>query len=625
MCQSHTRCRTQEGVRTAAVPWSTCIALMLLLALGFQEGVCTEDCGRIFTALSGVFDSPNYPSDYHNNQDCFYLISLPPGHHITLTFLNFTLQPRSCGDFVQVFDGNSTSSPHFGHLCGLPTTLKNFRTTQNEMLVRFHSDYQETNTGFSVSYSSDTLGDRHLISAIHDTLVRVDSTTHAGTNQLNIKVAGLRSLEFDVYDYIVFWIQRNDSRIHSVFVNGTGQRVIADIGENSELSDIAFDAPSDLIFYLDRGNDVIGVVTGSGDVGRRLITTELHDQSKIALDTNLGKMYWTVSSTVQSADYDGSDNTTFFSVSEDRTVRSVAVDSKYGDVYVLDTSEDNATIHRLDRYGGNLSLLHSNNQHQQQITRLLFYHDRIYYITVNENNTERPSEVDSITRDGFYVSEFHTINFVLEDFSLYNESAFHQAQTECRRNKTAACAPDEICIPLPGNRTTCISSDRAYPLSGTTARDNDFGQTTLPPIGQTTIPPTGQTTLPPTVNTSLTATPFHNVSAVNDGNDDDDDDVTDADDERVAIVGGVLGAFGLVVSVVLVIIVIKRKGRSQPDVIAMDDVNVTPEAHDDSHNSTPPEEVEEHYEKLDVLGATIQEEDDYVLPIHGVNSNVCLQ
>ncbi|XP_067414183.1 astacin-like metalloendopeptidase [Emydura macquarii macquarii] len=46
-------------------------------ATGFQASYSHVKCGSTLTATSGVITSPNYPSKYPKNQDCFWIISAP--------------------------------------------------------------------------------------------------------------------------------------------------------------------------------------------------------------------------------------------------------------------------------------------------------------------------------------------------------------------------------------------------------------------------------------------------------------------------------------------------------------------------------------------------------------------
>jgi len=57
------------------------------------------------TNMSGWFSTPNFPSNYPDNTQCSWNISIPAGYKIYLTFLEFELE--ECGssctcDYVEV-------------------------------------------------------------------------------------------------------------------------------------------------------------------------------------------------------------------------------------------------------------------------------------------------------------------------------------------------------------------------------------------------------------------------------------------------------------------------------------------------------------------------------------------
>ena len=66
---------------------------------------CEKVCGGTFTELSGMIQSPNFPSPYPASKQCVYVIALDPGKAIRLDFLNFDVEDAATClyDFVEVF------------------------------------------------------------------------------------------------------------------------------------------------------------------------------------------------------------------------------------------------------------------------------------------------------------------------------------------------------------------------------------------------------------------------------------------------------------------------------------------------------------------------------------------
>ena len=128
----------------------------------------TSNCGFVDVKSSnGRFTSPNYPGQYNKNQKCTWtLTSTPPSSRISLSFQTFDVQ-HYC-DHVQVYDGNSSSSPLLGEFYGttLPPTII---SSSNQLHITFTSDDHDTKTGFSASYK----GSSFLLTIAHISLAKL--------------------------------------------------------------------------------------------------------------------------------------------------------------------------------------------------------------------------------------------------------------------------------------------------------------------------------------------------------------------------------------------------------------------------------------------------------------------
>ena len=52
-------------------------------------------CGGVINADGGVIQSPNFPNQYPNDQDCEWRVQLPAGQKVALNFLAFNLEQHS--------------------------------------------------------------------------------------------------------------------------------------------------------------------------------------------------------------------------------------------------------------------------------------------------------------------------------------------------------------------------------------------------------------------------------------------------------------------------------------------------------------------------------------------------
>ena len=114
-------------------------------------------CYREFTSWSGDVVSPNYPDDYLNNLDCYFIIRCPfiPGFRIKVEFKFFSLEDNCVYDSLTLYDGITTSAKKLGNsngYCGnsLPPRLY---ASSNQMLITFKTDNAHVRKGFSLKFN----------------------------------------------------------------------------------------------------------------------------------------------------------------------------------------------------------------------------------------------------------------------------------------------------------------------------------------------------------------------------------------------------------------------------------------------------------------------------------------
>ncbi|KAI8498287.1 hypothetical protein Bbelb_242310 [Branchiostoma belcheri] len=122
----------------------------------WSDATPTCEVGRIMTGPSGgPVTSPNYPSNYGNNENVRWLITVPEGSIIRLTFARFDTE--GCCDFLTIY-GASDNTTELRRLSGYHQEISPIISTSNTMFLRFTSDYMYTNPGFNFSYISSTVG-----------------------------------------------------------------------------------------------------------------------------------------------------------------------------------------------------------------------------------------------------------------------------------------------------------------------------------------------------------------------------------------------------------------------------------------------------------------------------------
>ncbi|KAG5893859.1 hypothetical protein JTB14_005468 [Gonioctena quinquepunctata] len=111
-------------------------------------------CGGILTSPSGSIISPHYPEPYNRNTECIWKIVTSPSSRIQVIFSDIDLekQVQCIADYVQLFDGPTTTSKSLGKFCS--EIVEPIKSTTNKMLVKFRSDVSFQARGFQLQYTT---------------------------------------------------------------------------------------------------------------------------------------------------------------------------------------------------------------------------------------------------------------------------------------------------------------------------------------------------------------------------------------------------------------------------------------------------------------------------------------
>ena len=120
-------------------------------AAGWSAYYRSEFCDglKIYHDPIGTIDDGSGVEPYNDNTNCYWLISDTTNNPIHLDFTKF--ETELSYDFVDVYDGTSTSASQLGSFSGntLPASLT---STIGSMLIHFHSDGGVSDQGWEASY-----------------------------------------------------------------------------------------------------------------------------------------------------------------------------------------------------------------------------------------------------------------------------------------------------------------------------------------------------------------------------------------------------------------------------------------------------------------------------------------
>jgi CUB domain len=114
-----------------------------------------KNCGTDQNGTSGIIQSPNYPNAYGNGAACVWNIMAPAGTAISL---NITYFQTEANDRLFILLPQNCSNPtHYNYLSGNKSALS-YRINQNTVALYFYSDAKITQSGFSITWNSSSVG-----------------------------------------------------------------------------------------------------------------------------------------------------------------------------------------------------------------------------------------------------------------------------------------------------------------------------------------------------------------------------------------------------------------------------------------------------------------------------------
>jgi M6 family metalloprotease-like protein len=152
---------------TANTPSGTIISLRFEISDGTFSTFITKDFligkyilnnNNTYTICSSLYyDNGGYSNNYSNSSDFIQtLYPISSIHPLSINFLTFELEDEiNCGyDYLNIFDGSSTSSPLLGIWCGNNSPgIITATNPEGSLTFQFHSDQGVTGTGWSALLS----------------------------------------------------------------------------------------------------------------------------------------------------------------------------------------------------------------------------------------------------------------------------------------------------------------------------------------------------------------------------------------------------------------------------------------------------------------------------------------
>lgn len=108
--------------------------------------------------MSGILTSPDFPNNYGFEHECSWIVSVPRGYHILLSFnmADFNIHPcnNSCAcDFLEVRTGTTSKGKFIGKFCGTipPSPIY---ISGRDIWLHFVTNKLSNNKGFRATYKA---------------------------------------------------------------------------------------------------------------------------------------------------------------------------------------------------------------------------------------------------------------------------------------------------------------------------------------------------------------------------------------------------------------------------------------------------------------------------------------
>ena len=111
----------------------------------------TYQCGGVINGEIGAIRSPGYPNKYSSSIECAWLLKLPEEQAILLTFENLDLGDNCAKSYLDIYNGDSPSSPKIDRYCQ-SNKPEPIRSESNILWIEYKYDLESNGKSFSLKY-----------------------------------------------------------------------------------------------------------------------------------------------------------------------------------------------------------------------------------------------------------------------------------------------------------------------------------------------------------------------------------------------------------------------------------------------------------------------------------------
>ena len=122
-----------------------------IASVNISFGTVSSGCDGTFDNVQHTINTPNYPSNYGNNERCHWRIEASPGAKIQLQFESFITESATY-DYLTIYDGSGENSTSLGRFGGSSTPSPKV-STGSQMYLTWRTDGDTLFNGFKIRLS----------------------------------------------------------------------------------------------------------------------------------------------------------------------------------------------------------------------------------------------------------------------------------------------------------------------------------------------------------------------------------------------------------------------------------------------------------------------------------------
>ncbi|KAL3837617.1 hypothetical protein ACJMK2_022963 [Sinanodonta woodiana] len=253
----------------------------------------------------------------------------------------------------------------------------------------------------------------------------------------------LYAIEYDPINAAMLWTDLNYRQINSGYIYGDNQKTLRDFRYYAVLKGIAVDFISRLLFYTDSGGNIISVISLDKNITKTVISDALNTPQAIMTDPTKGMIYWSNLNKIEKSNYDGSNRQEVINTGLNANV-DLAVDINVGVMYWCHYNTREIEAANVD--GSHRKVLYQDPTSIYKCS-IALHESYLYYIDSAQSALMRiATDGSGMTSVG--PSIFHNVM----DIHLHSNSSMIQGVNGCSNN-SGGCS--HFCFPQPGGSKVC--------------------------------------------------------------------------------------------------------------------------------------------------------------------------